>query len=178
MATNYLKVTFDISQESEKLNWVFLDADRQPMHKADGAETGLYVFEGGESLGLNVVANSYKEELLGVHIIDCHLIHRPILHAKSVHPDLAGEYPYPSPFFDPTAMVDGQGATSSFGHGVGQGSARQMTWNSPIELNYRNQGRWHTAFILTVAIQTRKGTSYRVFYFDPECQVGTGAVPQ
>lgn len=178
MTTNYLRVSFDINQESERLNWTFLDAEHQPMRKPDGQETGLFVFEAGETIRLNVVANSYLGTLSGVHIIDCHLISRPILHSKRVHPEIAGEYPYPSPFFDPLATLDGQGATSSFGHGAALGSARSMSWDSEVELVYRNEGRWQTAFIMTVAIETTTGLEYRVFGFDPECQVGTGAVPK
>jgi hypothetical protein len=30
---------------------------------------------------------------------------------------------------------------------------------------------------MTVAIETARGLEYRVFSFDPETQVGTGAIP-
>jgi len=173
----YLMVSFDICQESEKLNWTFLDSEHQPVEKSKGVETGLFVFEAGETMRLNVVANSYLEELVGVHIIDCHLINRPIMYSKRVTPHVAGEYPYPSPFFDPAEPLNGQGATSSFGHGEAQGSRMKMTWDSDVELIYRNKGRWQMSFIMTVAIERANGLEYRVFSFDPEAQVGSGSIP-
>jgi hypothetical protein len=178
MAAICLMVSFDINQESEKLNWSFLDAERRPIPKDTGLETGLFVFKAGDTFELNVVAKSYDNELSNVHIIDCHLITRPILHSKRVQPQIAGEYPYPSPFFDPDTYLEGQGATASFGNGAASGSPAVMSWDSPQQLTCRNEGRWQTSFIMTVAIETGSGLEYRVFSFDPETQVGTGAVPQ
>jgi len=173
----YLMVSFDINQESEKLNWAFLDSEHQPLEKSKGVETGLFVFEAGETMRLNVVANSYLEELVGVHIIDCHLVNRPILYSRRLTPHVAGEYPYPSPFFDPAEPLNGQGATSSFGHGAARGGPMKMAWDSDVELIYRNMGRWQMSFIMTVAIERANGLEYRVFSFDPEAQVGSGAGP-
>jgi hypothetical protein len=173
----FLMVSFDICQESEKLNWAFLNSEHQPVEKSKGVETGLFVFEAGETMRLNVVANSYLDELVGVHIIDCHLINRPIMYSRRVTPHVAGEYPYPSPFFDPAEPLNGQGATSSFGHGEAQGSRMKMTWDSDVELIYRNKGRWQMSFIMTVAIERANNLEYRVFSFDPEANVGTGAIP-
>jgi hypothetical protein len=173
----YLMVSFDICQQSEKLNWTFLNADHQPVEKSKGMETGLFVFQTGERMRLNVVANSYLEELVGVHIIDCHLITRPILYAKRAAPELAGEYPSPSPFFDPAQPINGQGATSSFGHGAAQGGRMKMSWDSEVELVYRNKGNWQMSFIMTVAIERANGLEYRVFSFDPEASVGDGSRP-
>ncbi|WP_323142403.1 hypothetical protein [Massilia phyllosphaerae] len=170
----YLMVSFDICQQSEKLNWTFLDSEHQPLEKSKGVETGLFVFNTGERMRLNVVANSYLEELVGVHIIDCHLITRPILYSKRAAPELAGEYPYPSPFFDPAELINGQGATASFGHGAAQGGRMKMTWDSDVELIYRNKGNWQMSFIMTVAIERANGLAYRVFSFDPEANVGDG----
>jgi hypothetical protein len=178
MAAICLMVSFDINQESEKLNWSFLDAERRPISKKDGVETGLFVFEAGDTFELNVVAKSYDGQLSNAHIIDCHLITRPIMHSKRVHPKIAGEYPYPSPFFDPDTWIEGQGATASFGGGVASGSPALMSWDSPHKLTCRNEGRWQTSFIMTVAIETMGQLEYRVFSFDPETQVGTGAVPK
>lgn len=173
----YLMVSFDICQESDQLNWTFLDSEHQPVDPSKGVETGLFVFKAGDRMRLNVVANSYQEELVGVHIIDCHLVSSPIMYSKRVTPHLAGEYPYPSPFFDPAKLLNGQGATSSFGHGAAQGSRMKMTWDSDLELIYRNKGRWDMSFIMTVAIERPNGLEYRVFSFDPEANVGEGATP-
>ena len=174
----FLMVSFDICQVSEQLNWTFLDSKHEPVEPSKGAETGLFVFKAGDKMRLNVVANSYLEELVGVHIIDCHLINRPILFSKRETPELAGEYPYPSPFFDPAEPINGQGATSSFGYGEATGSRMKMSWDSDIELIYRNKGRWDMSFILTVAIERANGRlEYRVFSFDPEANVGDGSIP-
>lgn len=173
----YLMVGFDICQESEQLNWTFLDSEHQPVDPSKGVETGLFVFEAGDRMRLNVVANSYREELVGVHIIDCHLVSNPIMYSKRVTPHLAGEYPYPSPFFDPAEALNGQGATCSFGYGKAKGSRMKMTWDSELELIYRNKGRWEMSFVMTVAIERANGLEYRVFTFDPEANVGNGATP-
>jgi hypothetical protein len=175
----FLMVSFDICQESERLDWTFLDAEHQPVQKSTGLETGQFLFEAKDRMRLNVVANSYQETLKGVHIIDCHLINRPVMYSKRGNPDhIAGKYPYPSPFFNPAAMLNGQGATSSFGQGAATGTPLRMTWDSDIALTYLNKGRWQMSFIITVAIETANGLEYRVFSFDPEAQVGTGAVPK
>jgi hypothetical protein len=174
----YLKVSFDISQESERLDWTILDSDHQPVKPSTGLETGQFVLDDHDTLRLNVVANSYLEQLSSVHIIDCHLIHRPVMFSRrgnSGH--LAGKYPYPSPFFNPATMVNGQGATSSFGQGQASGTPSQMSWDSDVAFTILNQGRWQMSFVMTVAIETAKGLEYRVFSFDPETQVGTGSVP-
>lgn len=174
----YLMVSFDICQDSEKLDWAFLDSNHQPVEKSKGVETGLFVFKAGDRMRLNVVANSYLEELTGVHIIGCHLINRPILYSKGITPpQLAGTYPYPSPFFDPAQPLNGQGATSSFGHGQAHGGPMMMTWDSELEVIYRNKGRWEMSFVMTVAIERAHGLEYRVFSFDPEANVGDGVTP-
>lgn len=173
----YLMVSFDICQESEKLDWAFLDSHHRPIEKAKGVETGLFVFEENDQMRLNVVANSYLGELSAVHIIDCHLAHRPMMYSKRVSPEFAGRYPYPSPFFNPAERLNGQGATNNFGHGEAKGTPQQMTWDSEVELIYRNKGRWDMSFIMTVAIETSRGLDYRVFSFDPETNVGSGSIP-
>ncbi len=174
----YLMVSFDICQESERLDWTFLDADHQPVKPATGLETGQFVFDAGDAMRLNVVANSYQGQLTSVHIIDCHLMHRPVMFSKRGNAShLAGTYPYPSPFFNPSTMVNGQGATFSFGQGQALGTPVQMSWDSEAALIIRNQGRWEISFVMTVAIETAKGLEYRVFSFDPEGQVGSGATP-
>ncbi|MFC5552079.1 hypothetical protein [Massilia aerilata] len=174
----YLRVSFDIGQESERLDWTILDSDHQPVQKSTGLETGQYMLDVNDTLRVNVVANSYLGELSSVHIIDCHLIHRPVMFSSRGNPaHLAGKYPYPSPFFNPATMVNGQGATFSFGQGQASGTQLQMSWDSDAALTILNQGRWQMSFIMTVAIETAKGLEYRVFSFDPETQVGNGSVP-
>jgi hypothetical protein len=174
----YLMVSFDICQESERLDWTFLDSEHQPVQKSTGLETGQFVFDANDTMRLNVVANSYLNQLTSVHIIDCHLVHRPVMFSSRGNPaQLAGRYPYPSPFFNPATMVNGQGATFSFGQGQASGTASQMSWDSDVALTILNQGRWQISFTMTVAIETAKGLEYRVFSFDPEGQVSTGAIP-
>src|SRR4051794_40999847 len=41
----YLKVSFDICQESQRLDWTFLDSEHQPVKPATGLETGQFVFD-------------------------------------------------------------------------------------------------------------------------------------
>jgi hypothetical protein len=174
----YLMVSFDICQESERLDWSILDSEHQPVQKSIGLETGQFVLDVNDTVRLNVVANSYLEQLTSVHIIDCHLIHRPVMFSSRGNPaHLAGKYPYPSPFFNPATMVNGQGATSSFGQGQATGTPSQMSWDSDVALTILNRGRWQMSFIMTVAIETARGLEYRVFSFDPETQVGNGSVP-
>jgi hypothetical protein len=171
-------VSFDISQESERLDWTILDSEHQPVQKSTGLETGQFMLDVNDTMRLNVVANSYLKQLTSVHIIDCHLIHRPVMFSSRGNPaHLAGKYPYPSPFFNPATMANGQGATFSFGQGQATGTQSQMSWDSDAALTILNRGRWQMSFIMTVAIETAKGLEYRVFSFDPETQVGNGSVP-
>lgn len=142
-------------------------------------DTGLFVFQAGDTLTLRVEANSYKKLLTSARIIDAQLITQPRTFCARMNPELAGKFPYPSPYFDPALPLDEQGAVTSFGTGDASGDASKMSWTSPLVQTYRNKGRYKTSFYLTVELSssTKDTKDYRVFYFDPECDVGSGAVP-
>jgi hypothetical protein len=117
-----------------------------------------------------------------VQVIDSHLMCKPRLFSAMANAEHAGKYPYPSPFFDPALELAGQGGTVSFGTGPGPlgfalDEVGTQKWTSPVTYTCINQGSWSLRFSMTVAITRGSAVTYRVFTFDPECQIGTGALP-
>jgi hypothetical protein len=180
-----LVVSFDIDQEGQRLDWYFEDAHGNPIPVDQGKETGIFPLLQDNVIGTRVEVSGCTPTPDKVAIINCHLITRPTLFSarqikqSSLDPSYAGTYPYPSPFFIPENSEGGEGATVSFGTGVATmgDEPGTMAWTSKSSYRCVNQGRWNLFFIMTAAISRDGKTSYRVFSFDPECQVGTGAVP-
>lgn len=170
MASIILNVQFDVGQESQQLNWYFSDAHGKINPNAGGPKTGLLSFQPGDTLTLAISAESSAGQLESVGVIDCNLITLPML-ATWNKPN-PGTYPMPSPFFQ---VGSGPGSTVSF-MPVSASSAtskRQTFTGQTLTLN--NLGRWKLTFMLTVAITEITGAiNYRVFTFDPECEVGNG----
>jgi hypothetical protein len=171
MAAITLTVDFDIHQISQRLNWAFEAPDQPPIPPGTGMNTGLIPFKQGDTMTLVVQGNSIDPglpQLESLEIVDAYFITSPILYSKRAHPLQAGEYPAPSPF-------QGRNAVISVGGGVASGTPSQMTWQADGALECRNLGRWEASLILTAKITTADGVMHRVFSFDPECEVGTGA---
>lgn len=170
MASITLNVQFDIGQESQQLNWYFSDSHGKINPNAVGPKTGLLSFRPGDTLTLAISAESSAGQLENVRVIDCNLITLPML-ATWNKPN-PGTYPLPSPFFEPGSGV---GSTITFMPvNASSASAKRQTFTGQtVTLN--NLGRWKLTFMLTVAITEMTGaTNYRVFTFDPECDVGNG----
>ncbi|HEY5798920.1 MAG TPA: hypothetical protein VIT92_01795 [Burkholderiaceae bacterium] len=172
MAKIVLAVNFDIDQESELLDWSFNEEGQQIVPQTQGLETGMLQLKKGDVLVAQITANSYKDALSAFEVIDCALINRPILNAWTL--PQPGTYPPPSPYFDP-ALEDTGGVSSMLPMQYGAASKAQQSCTGR-SLTVTDIGRWETAFVVTVAITRTDGTrSNRVFAFDPETYVGTGA---
>lgn len=171
-----LIVRFDINQSSTQLAWQFL-RNGLPIPDPDNAQTGLLSLDQNETVSVTVKAMSDDAELLGISILDCHVMTRPMLYSRRLHPEFAGEFPLPSPFFDISVPTMGMGANTNLGGGAALGDSSAKLWQSAVPLVCLNLGHWDTSFMVTVAIERPTGMDYRVFTFDPETQVGNGAVP-
>jgi len=170
MASITLNVQFDIGQESQQLNWYFNDSHGKINPNTGGPKTGLLSFRPGDTLTLAISAESSDGQLENVSVIDCNLITLPML--ATWNTPNPGTYPLPSPCFE---AGSGVGSTVSFMPvTAGSPSAKRQTFTGKtVALN--NLGRWKLTFMLTVAITEVSGaTNYRVFMFDPECDVGNG----
>jgi hypothetical protein len=169
MTSITLNVEFDVEQDSQRLAWSFNGPQGRIARTGAGVETGLLAFNPGDTVAVSIVANSYSRQLESARIIDCHLITRPVLNSWTE--PTPGQYPLPSPFFGQGSA----GAVTSFLPVSGMSpTASQQSFTGQI-LHVVNPGRWQTSFVMTVAITTTGGrTTYRVFTFDPECQVSTG----
>jgi hypothetical protein len=165
-----LTVVFDIDQDSQLLKWAFT-ADGQPI-SGDGVETGLLAFQQQDKISLVVHAKSKKGVLKQVEIQDCQMITSPLAITKREDPTRAGEFPAPSPFGAEAAVV-------SFGIGIAEGSSTKAVWESGVVMECTNKGRWEMSLVMTTSISRTGDTPIaverRVFSFDPELEVGTGA---
>jgi hypothetical protein len=174
MSKVVLSVSFDVQQISQRLDWQFT-RDGTPVPFGTGANTGLLPFTEGDKFSLIVTGNSHNAVLQSLAITQCHLVCRPILYSKHAHLGSAGSYPPPSPFNGTSAVIDflpqGPGASAS-------GNASAMQWPAPGIFSCNAVGRWEMSLILTaqIALNPSAGPydTYRVFTFDPECEVGTG----
>jgi hypothetical protein len=176
-----LLLAFDIDQESQRLNWSF-QRDGHPEPKGDGLDTGMFGFKKGDIVTLLVVGKSYLGRQANLQILDSHYITRPILNSRTTHPKSAGEYPLPSPFFGEQQDGHVHGACVSFGHGTAEVLPEAMIWPSEKSFVCMVDGRWDTSFVMTTKISywtvdNEIVERFRVFTFDPETEVGTGAIP-
>lgn len=179
--TYNLQVTFDVTQPEDRVDWAFIGPNGvvPPGH---GASNGDYVLASGNQLSLSVIAVNPLHSAASVTITGCHLITKPLLFTAALDSQgRAGTYPYPSPFHGPDETPS-QGAVVDFGQSPRfaiQGS-QQVPWNSSVIQTCANQGEWELQFFMTAKIETpgrEPLVAYRVFRFDPECQIGTGALP-
>ena len=173
--TLLLKVSFDAEQVSSQLDWSVVPRSEAPNNR----NAGQLLFHKGQQFGLQVTGyGSAESGFSGFKVVDCCIITRPQL--IRIGGDVSPLFAHPSMFKN----VDG--ATHHL-HGhfddVPQAGPvedpRQFvkTWSEKLTVADR-VGRWELSFILTVRLLGMpKDQSDRVFYFDPESQVGDGSMP-
>jgi hypothetical protein len=166
-----LTTTFDIDQDSQLLQWSFT-VDGEPI-TGTGVETGLLAFKREDKVSVVMIATSKKAHIAQVTIDDCNMITTPRAFTLRENPELAGQFPTPSPFGSNSAVI-------SYGKGVCQGSSEVAVWQPTLTLECTNLGRWDLSFIITTSIRRTtsagvEGIERRVFGFDPECEVGSGS---
>lgn len=182
-----LQVSFDIDQDSSLLilTPVVNNGGTDPVHEGE-RYAGDFYFPLKETVGLQVTGwgknptpatgGDTVPAAFSFDIVDCHFITRPKIVQMNVDGTL---YAQPSPFMDVAVpwhqlapiFVTGPATTS------GAEQFITKTWTGALRIG-DVPGRWEISFLLTVAI-TRLGASspeVRVFWFDPEGEVGTGAV--
>jgi hypothetical protein len=166
-----LTVTFNIDQDTQLLRWAFT-ADGKPI-SGDGVETGLLAFQKDDLVNVLVVAKSDDGPLNKVQIDGCHFITMPLAFTKRENPELAGEFPEPSPFNNYGAVID-----LGSGECTGYGKTTVKQWQPDLQLQCDNIGRWELSFVLSTTITRANGelleSERRVFAFDPELEVGSG----
>lgn len=174
-----LKVSFDVSQTSDALDWEFVPNSRP----TKGTHAGGVLFQPKEKLFLEIDGiGSDKSGFTGFDIIECSLITMPQI--VQIGANLPLKYAAPSPFRDvPSAVFTFPhdfkvGVVPAPSEIVNHERQFKQTWNGDLVVA-EAQGRWELTFLVTVRIHygSAHPSELRVFSFDPEGQVGDGSVP-
>lgn len=170
-----LRVSFDAQQTSSLLDWAFTPASQAKGNASAGALQlyGGQVFQ-VEVSGYGSAASGYS----GFDVVDACMVTQPQLVR------LGGNQPA---LFAAPSMFDGVDTAT---HHLG-GQFDDVATPAPIDGTVRRSkiwdgsltvalapGRWDLSFTLTVRLHgVPENQSRRVFYFDPETQVGDGSLP-
>lgn len=183
-----LAARFDVNQVDDGVNWVFTDLesitdiDRAP---ADPQWNRDVSFSAGQEFRLAIAASDYdKTGLESLDVVDCCIITRPRI--RRCGPEVRTSYSPPSLFVAPDGGQLGaiyQIDPSTFSvHSSGidptKGKRITLLWNGQLTVGPYN-GYWEFSFYVTVRIK-RAGEDepqLRLFYFDPETEVGNGTNP-
>jgi hypothetical protein len=181
-----LKVSFDVSQIRDRINWDFLEVD--PVSGQTGAPDRNWrnniQFVPGQKFRIDIEAdNVYNKPCQGIAVVDCCLITRPQI--KMCGPGKNPTYAAPSPFVDAKgqhlgALVvlpgDKFKPQDPLSDNV-PGRKRVLIWDGALEVG-QEQSHWDLSFYVTLRLERHPGEfDYRVFYFDPESEVGNGIDP-
>ncbi|MDY0962661.1 hypothetical protein [Massilia sp. CFBP9026] len=183
-----LTARFDVNQIDDGIDWLFSDIDSGINSDRSSAEEQWnrdVPFSAGQEFRIAITASD--KDLTGfesLEVIDCCLITRP--HILSCGPGQRTHYAPPSLFASSSSSELGAlyriepSAFTAHGAGVGPNKGRQITllWDGKLKVGPYN-GIWELSFYLTVRIK-RAGDQpeqLRVFYFDPETEVGNGTYP-
>lgn len=175
-----LKVTFDVNQIRSRANWYFHEVGNSA-DCDDGWHNNIQ-FLPGQQFGIRLVAtNYYKTTLQSVSVVDCCLITQPQIQVCG--PGHPPQYAPPSPFC--TASLKPLGALAvipatgfSRFEPIVPSSDYVLIWNDYLVVGPM-VSHWDLSFYVTVCIDRGVGATpdYRVFYFDPESEVGNGMDP-
>lgn len=179
MASILITASFDVNQTSDALTWTITNSGGS-VDPGSGTLNGLYDLSAGDTVAVQACATSVNPSV-GVIILECNLVSRPMLFPAG-GTGIPGTYPFPSPFFD----VNGEPPLACTVNSVLPfvslipGPDGVQLFNSQA-LTVNCAGRWEISLLMTVAITKTVGasavTNYRVFGFDPESDVTSGAVP-
>jgi len=175
-----LRVSFDAEQISSRLNWVFIPESRPDF----GTHAGSILLDHGEVLSVEVVGSGLVKPggFSGFELIECCLFTRP--QVVQLGGSVRTAFAPPSPF------VGVKGACYTYSGKTRPGPAPAALpgateqWLTVVEtLSDQltvgdSDGRWEMSFLLTVSLLWHDAPSTRrVFYFDPESEVGDGSHP-
>jgi hypothetical protein len=170
-----LRVSFDAQQVSSLLDWTFTPASQA---KGDASAGALQLYA-GQVLQLEITGyGSEASGYAGFDVVDACMVTQPQLVR------LGGNEPA---LFAAPSMFDG--VDSATHHLGGQfndvdtpatlaGTVRRAkVWDGALTVA-QAPGRWDLSFMLTVRLRgVPEDQARRVFYFDPESQVGDGSLP-
>ncbi|RZT04560.1 hypothetical protein SAMN05216319_3654 [Duganella sp. CF402] len=175
-----LRVSFDAEQISSKLNWVFIPESRPNF----GTHAGSILLAHGEVLTVEVVGNGLVKPggFSGFELTECCLFTRP--QVTQVGKNVPTMFAPPSPFLGVKGACYIFSGQSERGSAPPPLQAAPEKWLTVVEtlsdqlVVGPSDGRWEMSFMLTVSIQWNGAASTnRVFYFDPESEVGDGGHP-
>lgn len=183
-----LTANFDVNQIDDGIDWTFADiesavgTDRSP---ADPHWNRDISFLTGQNFRISITATDKdKTGFDSLEVIDCCVITRPRI--LRCGPGIITNYAPPSIFLDSDGKQLGAlyrldpSAFSVHGTGADPKKGRRVTllWNGHLTVGPYN-GFWEISFYVTVKIKRdgEKAEQLRVFYFDPEGEVGNGTNP-
>ena len=182
-----LTARFDVNQIDDGVDWLFADLDLATNADRAAAEVnwnGDITFSTGQEFRIAIVASDKdKTDFESLEVIDCCMITRP--NVLSCGPDARTYYGPPSLFIDPDGEQLGAlyridpSAFSVLSTGLEPEKGRRVTllWDGHLKVGPYN-GLWEISFYVTVRIRRTDGTDQlRVFYFDPEGEIGNGTYP-
>jgi len=183
-----LAARFDVNQVDDGVDWLFTDiesvtgADRMP---TDPHWNRDIVFSAGQEFRIALIASDQeKTGFESLEVVDCCIITRPQIIACG--PGVRTGYAPPSLFIDSDGKELGAlysiepSSFSVHSTGVDPSKGRKITllWDGHLTVGPHN-GCWELAFYVTVSIKRaqEEARQLRVFYFDPESEVGNGTDP-
>lgn len=183
-----LTARFDVNQIDDGVDWLFADLDSAI--SSDRMQVGTHwnrdiEFSAGQEFRIAISASDKdKTGFESLEVVDCCLITRP--HILSCGPGERTYYAPPSLFtskssqplgalyrIEPSAFtVHSAGIDPQKGHRV------TLLWDGHLTVGPYN-GLWELSFYVTVRIKRtdEKSEQLRVFYFDPELEIGNGTSP-
>lgn len=183
-----LTASFDVNQVDDGINWVFADLDSAIGANQTSAEPHWnrdIDFSAGQEFRIAITATDKdKTGLESLEVLDCCLITRPRI--LSCGPGALTHYGMPSLFVGENGQQLGAiypidpSSFSIHSTGVDPKKGKRITllWDGQLTVGPYN-GFWDISFYVTVRIK-RAGEQLeqlRVFYFDPEGEVGNGTYP-
>jgi len=183
-----LTARFDVNQVDDGIDWLFADIDSNSTD--DRTLTAPYwnrdiQFSAGQEFRIAISASDQeKTGFESLEIIDCCVITRPQI--LCCGKGILTRYAPPSLFVNCDGKQLGAiyriepSAFSVHSTGIDPSQGRKVTllWNGNLTVGPYN-GFWDLAFYVTVSIKRahEEARQLRVFYFDPEGEVGNGTDP-
>jgi hypothetical protein len=183
-----LMARLDVNQVDDGINWVFTDIDSAIAPEDTSKDPSWnrdIEFSAGQQFRIAITASDKdKTGLESIEVIDCCLITRPQI--LSCGPNVLTRYTPPSLFVSEDmqqlgalySIAPSEFAVHSTGTEPTKGRRITLLWEGHLTVGPYN-GFWEISFYVTVRIKRTDGTpdQLRVFYFDPESEVGNGLNP-
>ncbi|SFU29632.1 hypothetical protein [Pseudoduganella namucuonensis] len=177
-----LSVSFDAQQLSSQLNWQF-EPNSLPWY---GGNAGAILFNPKEQLSVEILAFGSKASGFdGFKVIECAILTRPQI--TRLTPGEAVRFASPSPFDGATGacvLMEGFSPEPALGQSAFAERLRQPGYSmyglqsDGFLTVAKAPGRWDLSFYLTVELAfAGREPVRRVYYFDPESEVGDGGHP-